>query len=417
MPEEEKPIDAQAPEVVNPFSDALKNFFVQAEQPEEQAKPDDKPAEEEQKQVLQPKAEEPVRQEQEEDSTESLLNINPDELKTKTGIPVTEASRKSFKKLQEALKKTHKELQEAREKLNQAPKKEDIKLDEFEEYKRLVEEKERYKKELDLFAFENSDEWKNTFEAPIKQRTERINSIIGALELDDDDAKSASILIRKAQEYLGDPKKEINFSQVIDKIAEDYIKSPTAGKKFIDAMVDLFDLTAKRAEAKADREKARTEIRSKYEKQTTSSLKALEERLDAEIIAFEGSELGKIFKSAKAKDYDYDVTSKANREKALQAFKDFQVTGQVTGELAEMARYYALKPSFDKERDFFLKSNIQLSQATEKLLAENDELKRRISELRGEGKSDQPDMKPGKNKNAPKGITDIFSGIEKVLAG
>lgn len=422
MAEEEKPLDTTAPEVTNPFGEAFKNFFAEAEeapaQPKAEAKEEgEKIAEPQAKEQAAPAKEEAPQQQAEDDDINKLLSIKPEDLKTKGGLPVTESSRQSFRNLQKALEKKHKELEEVRSKLNQAPKKEDIKLDEFEEYKKLVEEKERYKKELDLFAFENSDEWKNTFETPIKQRTERINSIITALELDDQDAKNASILIRKAQEYLGDTKKEINFSQVVDRIAEEFIKSPTAGRKFTDAMLELFDLTAKRAEAKADRDKARTEIRSKYEKQTASSIKLLQDRLDTELIAFENSDLGKIFKSAKAKDYDYDATSKANREKVLQAIKDFQVTGQVTSELAEMARHYALKPSFDKERDFFLKTNIQLSQATEKLLAENEELKRRISELRGEGKSDNAEVKPKQKGKDSYNLGSIFQGIEKVLAG
>jgi hypothetical protein len=422
--EDEKPIDPKAPDVVNPFGEAFKNFFEPAEQqsseqeakaaPETEAKDTEPAGRREIEQVFQTKKEEPAPGE---DDIEKLLGIKPEDLKTKSGLPVTESSRQSFRNLQKALEKKHKELEDIRKQLQEKPAQQEIKLDEIEEYKKLLEEKERYKKEVDLFAFENSDEWKQTFEAPIEQRRNRVNEIISNLELDEDDAKSASVLIRKAQEYLGDAKKEVAYSQVIDRLAQDYIKSPTAGKKFTDAMVDLFDLTVKRAEAKADREKARTEIRGKYEKQTQSSIKTLQDRLDMELMAFEKSELGQIFKSAKAKDFDYEATSKANREKALQAIKDFQVTGQVTQELAEMARHFSLKPALEKEREFFLKTNIQLSDGVNKLLKENEELKKRILDLRGEGGSQDTGVK--KTTNGSKENYDprnVFAGLEKVLA-
>lgn len=423
--EDEKPLNPEAPEVVNPFGEALKNFFGAAEgnekpsdqKPQEAAPPAETKAPEpsSKKQIeaaFQGKKEPDVP---DEDDIDKLLSIKADDLKTKAGTPVTESSRQSFQRLQKALEKKHKELEEIRKQIQENPQQE-VKLDDFEEYKKLLEEKERYKKEVDLFAFENSEEWKQTFEAPIEQRRNRVNEIITNLDLDDDEAKDASVLIRKAQQYLGDPKKEVAYAQVIDKIAEDYIKSSTAGKKFTDAMVDLFDLTVKRAEAKADREKARSEIRSKYEKQTTSSIKSLQDRLEMELMAFEKSDIGQIFKSEKAKEFDYDATSKANREKALQAIKDFQVTGQVTNELAEMARHYALKPAFDKERDFFLKSNIELYDGVNKLLKENEELKKRISDLRGEGGSSETPIKKGSNGRQDYDIKNIFSGIEKVLA-
>lgn len=437
---DEKPIDVNSPEVTNPFGAALKSFFEKSEGGQE-SQPAANEAPAEAVGIKEPVAKAPAKDEAKagksdlergidqafgktktpdltdlEEDIDKLLSIKPEDLKTKSGLPVTESSRQSFKNLQKALEKKHKEAEELKRKLEEKSQ-EQIKLDEIEEYKQLLEEKERYKKEVDLFAFENSEEWKQTFEAPIEQRRQRINEIIGNLELDEDEVKDATALIRKAQEYLGDPKKEVAFSQVIDKIADSYIRSSTAGKKFTDAMVDLFDLTVKRSEAKADREKARSEIRGKYEKQTNSSLKSLQDRLDMELMAFENSDLGKIFKSAKAKDFDYNATSKANREKFLQAMKDFQVTGQVTQELGEMARYYALKPAFDKEREFFLKSNIELSEGVQKLLQENEELKKRITELRGEGGSQETPIK--RSSNGSKESYDprnVFSGIEKILA-
>tara|TARA_R110000868_G_scaffold13848_4_gene64388 strand:+ start:6725 stop:7999 length:1275 start_codon:yes stop_codon:yes gene_type:complete len=422
--EDEKPINPKAPEVINPFAEAFKDFFEPsnetpaAEQTPTKTKTEDDSVGRKQQQDEMFKGREGRKEEEApgEDDIEKLLAQRPEELKTKAGQPVTESSRQSFRNLQKALEKKHKELEELKKQILEKPATQEVKLDEIEEYKKLLEEKDRYKKEVDLFAFENSDEWKQTFEAPIEQRRNRVNEIISNLDLDEDDAKSASILIRKAQEYLGDSKKEIAYSQVIDRLAQDYIKSPTAGKKFTDAMVDLFELTVKRAEAKGDRDKARTEIRGKYEKQTQSSIKTLQERLDMELIAFEKSDLGQIFKSVKAKDFDYDASSKANKEKALQAIKDFQVTGQVTQELAEMARHFSLKPALEKEREFFLKTNIQLSDGVNKLLKENEDLKKRILELRGEGGSQETATKKSPNSKENYDPRNVFQGLEKVLA-
>lgn len=422
--EDEKPINPNAPEVVNPFAEAFKDFFEPTKEsaleqpPTQELKSEDAVAsrKEQQDQIFKGRESKKEEDVPGEDDIERLLAQKPEELKTKTGQPVTESSRQSFRNLQKALEKKHKELEDIKKQLLEKPPTQEIKLDEIEEYKKLLEEKEKYKKEVDLFAFENSDEWKQTFEVPIEQRRNRVNEIITNLDLDDDDAKSASILIRKAQEYLGDSKKEIAYSQVIDKLAEDYIKSPTAGKKFTDAMVELFELTVKRAEAKNDRNKARLEIRNKYEKQTQSSIKSLQDRLDMELIAFEKSDLGQIFKSTKAKDFDYEATSKANKEKAIQAIKDFQITGQITQELAEMAKHFSLKPSLEKEREFFLKTNIQLSDGVNKLLKENEELKKRILELRGEGGSQETATKKSANGKENYDPRNVFQGLEKVLA-
>lgn len=422
--EDEKPINPNAPEVVNPFADAFKNFFEtekeapSAEPVQQEAKAEDESASRKKQQDEIFKGKE-LKKEEEipgEDDIERLLAQKPEELKTKAGQPVTESSRQSFRNLQKALEKKHKELEELKKQILEKPATQEIKLDEIEEYKQLLEEKEKYKKEVDLFAFENSEEWKQTFETPIQERVNRVNEIISNLDLDDDDARSAGAIIAKARQYIGDRKKEIEYFQLIDKVAQDYIKFPTVGKRFTDAMVDLFELTAKRTEAKADRDKARLQIREKYEKQTQSSIKTLQDRLDMELIAFENSDLGKIFKSTKAKDFDYEATSKANKQKALQAIKDFQVTGQVTQELAEMARYFSLKPSLEKEREFFLTTNIQLSDGVNKLLKENEDLKKRILELRGEGGSQETATKRTANSKENYDPRNVFQGIEKVLA-
>jgi hypothetical protein len=314
--------------------------------------------------------------------------------------------------MKDKLKKAFDWGENAKKKIKDLESKGSPKPEDLEEYKKAVEERDKYKKEVDLFNFENSAEWINTFEAPITQGWEKVKKIVVGTDLDDDDGKAAANLIRQAGALMGDPTKEGRFLQLIDKISDDFITG-SAGKKFTSVMSDLFDLSVKRAEAKADRSKAVEEVKLKARNQVGSAFKGLEDRIDMELMAFEKTQLGEIFKKA---DFDFDAGTKANREKALSAIRDFQITGQTTQELAEMARTYALWPSFQKEREFFLQSNIKLSKATENLVKENEELRRRIIELRGDGGSDTPDIKGKGGKNG--GAEDYrkpFGNIEERL--
>jgi hypothetical protein len=204
---------------------------------------------------------------------------------------------------------------------------------------------------------------------------------------------------------LGDPDNIVDFNNWVDKVSEEYMK-PTTASSFGKAMTNLFELSVKRAEAYKDKGKAREQIIESMAKKSNTVANSLQERLDTELIAFEKTDVGEIFK--KTKDFDFDASSKANKVKALTAIKDLQVTGQVTADMAEMMRSYALKPAMEKERAFLVENYIRLGKAVEDLIKEKDELNQRILELRGEGTTTQPAVGQGNGVPTDWSVRSIF---------
>lgn len=410
---EEAFTDTKSPDVINPLAAALGGLSIEEfvtkninKEPEPEPKPNEKSKD--QQQTARPEGDEQAvggsevqavtkegdARPAEDEDIAKLLAIDPASLKTKAGYPASETARQQFKSVQSALKAKDEKLKAAQKELEEAKKLAGPPLEEREEFKTIASERDALKKELDLVHFENSPEWKETFVTPIRTETERVAGILEAIKVEPEDKANIISLIREAEALLGDKSKEIEYSDLVDKISSDYMK-PNTASKFARAMDNLFELSVKRAVAYADKEKARQAIVESIAKKSSSTEKSLKERLEAELIAFEKTDVGQLFK--KTAEFDFDATSKANAQKALAAIKDFQVTGQVTNDLAEMLRHHALKPAFENERKWLVDNYVKLGKAVPELLKENDELKRRIAELRGEGRSVTPQPKPSAN--------------------
>lgn len=411
MPEEEQKFDAKAPEVVNPLAVVLEGKspeeFLRAKNEPEQRK---EPAEPEKKEEAKQPEQKP---EPTDDDIAEYINFDPKDLTTKAGLPVSESSRQKFRSLQSMLKAKDEKLKAALKDLEQASKKEATPVEEIEAYKSAVQERDNFKKELDLLHFQNTEEWKSTFEKPIIAEQEKASAIINGLSLDEDQKTEVINLIRQAEALMGDEKNSSVFSDIVDKIATDYMK-PSNASRFSRAMESLFELTVNRGKAYADKEKARQAIVESMGKKSSSAAKALQERLDLELVAFEKTDVGQLFK--KTPEFDFDASSKANKQKILEAIRDFQVTGQITNDLADMVRTYVLKGSFEKEREFLTKNYVKLGTAVNDLLKENDELKKRISYLNGDGKQSAPAVKSSNGSKTDYTARSILGGkLDEIL--
>jgi len=341
------------------------------------------------------------------DDVDALLKIDPATLTTKHGAPVTEASRSQFKKLQSALSSKHEQFNKLKTELEELKKAPPVQQND-EEYKKIKEENERLKSELDAVAFTHSEEWKNTFDRPIDAESKKVNDYVKIIapKLDDQKAAKLQSLLSEASNVLGVPDKEAEFDAIVDSITEEFITG-TTGRKFSDAMQSLFRLTAKRDEASKDKSTAAKTITQKYAERSERGVKTLNDRLSIEATAFEKSPRGQILIS-QAEKLGYD--GKKAVESASNELKEFLATGTVSPQLAQILHRGSLAKVHDTEIELLANNLILKHQAFEAMSKKVEELEERLLKLRGDGKSSAPVNTEAKGKSGVK-LADRISAI------
>lgn len=384
------------------------------EQKQEEVKPDDK------KQVP-PEVKLPSREEEEEAEVDGL---KADDIRTGKGLPISENAKQKFKKLEESRNRWktkasdyEKKMQELDARIAEISAK-TANVQEAEEFKKLQEENNELKKLQDTLFFEQSEEWKRVFEAPIAAASERINGIIGSVVKNLQPQKRAELttLLNRANLLLGSRESEAEFDSIVDQITEEVITG-TAGSKFSKAMQDVFNLTVERQIAKKDKDAAREKITLQQRQVRDNAKKSLEELMALQEAAFEKTPVGEALSKRFADKFSYKENKEIGKKQVTEAFDILIKTGVVTPELTDALHHASLKRVHDKEREFLVSGYTQIAELAERQQKKINELEARITELRGGvGKPPSKTESESKqqNKNTPFSIVDRLN--EKLSA-
>jgi hypothetical protein len=410
MPTEQETEAPSKPVTKNIMGAALEKFHAVQEaglaglQTSEKESPVEKqpPAEKKPDEIQPP----PAAGKDDDDETE-IDSINVDDIRTKAGLPISENAKQKFKKLEDSRNRWKSKVAEYEKKVSEFEAKLAATntaagdIENADEFKKLKEENLKLKESQDLLFFEQSDDWKNTFEKPILGVTERINNIIASAvtTLSQADKTSLGSLLNRANALLGKDDAEVEYDAIVDSITEN-ILTGTAGAKLAKSMQDIWSLALERNKAKADKASAREKITVHQKAIRENSRKSLEELLSLQENAFEKTPVGNALSKTFADKFQYNENKEIGKKVVTEAVDVFMKTGVATPELAEALHHASLKRVHDKEREFLLAGYNAMSEASEKQAEKIKELEKRISELRGgigerPTKEDKPTKKSG----------------------
>jgi hypothetical protein len=358
------------------------------------------------------------------DDEAEITAIKVDEIKTKAGIPISENAKEKFKKLEGSREKWRtkaieheKKIAEFQAKLAETNSK-ITDIENLDEFKALKAENQKLKETQDLLFFEQSDSWRNTFEKPITEVSERINGIIksAAKSLSPSSTNELTRILSQANILLGNPDSETEYDSLVDSITENVLTG-TAGAKLAKAMQDIWGLAVSRQKAKADKAAAREQITAKERETRDKSRKSLEELLALQEAAFEQTPVGQAISKTFAEKFSYKDGTEIGKKQVMESLDVFMKTGIATPELTELLHHASLKRVHDKEREFLLAGYNTMAAMNEQNAKKIEELEKRIKELRGGvGESPSKSDTESKSKTPPKN-TSLASKLEEAISG
>lgn len=283
-----------------------------------------KKEEPEQKQEEQAKEEEKKESQEEKDP----LDISEDDLVDSQGKPVTAASKDAFKKVKDAALRLRAELEEAKK--NSVP---------TQEIEQLKADLAKYKNIVESEFFEKDPSFIEKFVKPRDKAKQRAATWLESLSEED---KNESIpLIGAAgriiadRERVTDEKSEMEFSRIVDQISEKM--TPSAARKFSDAMLDWFEGSKRYYEAVSDKEKTSAELakaKSEHFEKTNSSIASI---IDSSIEGWQKINEQRVkFYSENGSNIGYSDSVNQRAGAIKEGLKHFQLTGTISPEFARI---------------------------------------------------------------------------------
>lgn len=340
------------------------------------------------------------------DDEAEIASLKAENVRTGKGLPISQTAREQFVKLETSRNKWRTKAQEFETKMADFQKKLEetnsraTDIENLEEFKVLKAENAKLKETQDLLFFEQSDDWKNTFEAPIAAISERINGIIKSAvkTISPQAANDLTRILSQANVLLGNPDAETEFDTLVDSIT-DGVLTGTAGSKLSMAMQEVWKLAAARQKAKADKASAREVITTRQRELQDQTNKTLEESLAMQEAAFERTPLGQTLSKTLGEQYKYAEGKEIGKKLLVGALNTFLKTGKATTELTELLHHATLKRVHDKEREYLVQGYTAMETLSQQQATKIAELEKRIKELRG-GTGEAPTS--GDDKNKPK---------------
>lgn len=296
---------------------------------------------------------------------ESLIGLDPSELVTASGQPVSKKVAKSI----EALKRHLKHFAEKAKRLEKERGEHyDPKLKN--EHEALRKAHEELKKKYQDKYFEDTEEWNEQYIQPLKQADAEMTKWIQSHSIGDeqDAAKFFRPLLQGMQEALG-KKDEVKYYEYVDAIAEKLKKGASA--RFVQSAPALWSTFQKKEEALADKEKAREEIKKTSLTFAQQQSSTASNAIDSMFTEFEKTNAPIIEaykKDPRFKDYiDYDNTVTAKVRDAKESIDIAVRQRKVTPQLVELAFRGALSGIKDKEIAGYVQRISDLTEQIENL--------------------------------------------------
>lgn len=301
-----------------------------------------------------PEEEEPKKEEEKNEEDEDNISLPENNLK---GNPIKESSRAAFKQLEarrdkwrDQAKQFEAELKKLKEGAAQAA--DPSKVIESDEYKKVVEERNKYKEQLDSIDFDNSPEFKEKYLAPIENTISRIKELMPD-DLDKKEAKRLEDLSDKASSLAGKKGMRKQFFNLVDTIKEEFFDG-SIGDLFVKEMISFWDTSEEFVNAAADKEKIRKEMLEKRKTQIEGDPTHIQKAIEDEIQTYEKAYSKRIefWKHPQnSADFNYDKYRESSTKEAIEILKDFQKTGKVTEPLRRLVTIGMFGAMDAKERE------------------------------------------------------------------
>lgn len=355
------------------------------------------------------------------DDEAEIAALRAEDVRTGKGLPISQNAREKFSKLETSRNKWRTKAQEFEAKMADFQKKLDetnsraTDIQNADEFKALKTENEKLKETQDLLFFEQSDDWKQTFEAPIAAISDRINGIIksSVKTISPQAANDLTRILSQANVLLGNPDAETEFDTLVDSIT-DGVLTGTAGSKLSMAMQEVWKLAAARQQAKADKAAAREAITTRKLALQEQTGKTLEEGLAIQEAAFEQTQLGKTLSKTLGEQYQYAEGKEIGKKLLTSALNIFLKTGKATPELTELLHHATLKRVHDKEREYLVQGYTAMETLSQQQATKIAELEKRIKELRG-GTGEAPTSGDDKKPKTLAKSTGLANRLEEAI--
>jgi hypothetical protein len=339
------------------------------------------------------------------EGTDELLGIDPEQLVSSSGQPIGKKAAEHFKKLKEHLKFYADKAKAHEEKLSKV----NPQLEK--EHKELREAHQALRQKFQDLYFEESDEFKETYLEPLKKAESEMVKWLKSHDIGDEEEAASTLnpLINDIQKALasGD---DVKYYEAVDAAAE-YLK-PGAKARFLAAAPNLLESFIKKKEAVDNKEKAREEVKKSSltfaQQQTQISEKAIDDLLNG----FESSNK-KIIQAYKEDDrykeyIDYDNTVVAKVKTAKTAIATAVQQRKVTEDLVKLAFSGALSDLRDKEAQGFLARIAELEKANENLNKKIQEKDKSISRFKPSAQARRSVTEDDDDEGGEESMVDVF---------
>lgn len=282
-----------------------------------------------------------------EKESESLLGLDPSELVTASGQPISKKTTEHIEKLKKHLDYFAKKAKRLKEQMG------DFDPNAKKELAEIREAHGKLKKRFQDLYFEESEEWRESFVEPLSKADKEMTKWIKAHDIGDEE-EAATILGPHMTAMQTALKKadEVMFWEHVDAIATHLKQGPSA--RFLKAAPDLWDAFQKREEAFKDKDKAREEIKKTSLSFAQQQTQLAEKSVDIMLNEFENGTNKPVIDAykndPKYKDYiDYDTTVTAKVKEAKEAIAIAVQQRKITPQLLTLVFNGALSGIREKE--------------------------------------------------------------------
>jgi hypothetical protein len=282
-----------------------------------------------------------------EEESKSLLGLDPGELVTASGQPISKKAAEHIEKLKKHVDYYAKKAERLKAQMG------DHDPNAKKELAEIRESHAKLKKRFQDLYFEESEEWVETFVEPLKKADAEMTKWIKAHDIGDEE-EAASILGPHMTGLQAALKKgdEVSFYEHVDAISGHLKGGPSS--RFLKAAPDLWDAFQKREEAFKDKDKARETIKKTSLSFAQQQADLANKSVDIMLAEFEGGTNKPIIDAykndPKYRDYiDYDNTVVAKVRDAKQSVAIALQQRKVTPELLDLVFKGALSGIREKE--------------------------------------------------------------------
>jgi len=342
--------------------------------------------------------------EQERQELKDLDSTDENDLRKPDGTKVSPASTKDFKKMKKMLKDAYRSLAKARGASKVSPK---IVGD----YETLRKDFNELKGKYDTAFFQETQEWKDTYQAPVDKANEDMVKWLGSHEHDKDSDELAEMEshineITKAL-HAGD---EIKYYQEVDEVAG-YLKKG-AGTRFEQAAPALWKAHMDKVSAFKDKHSARDTVINRFRTVALERAKEVNKLVDASIADFEHNNQIVItaYKTdERFKDYiNYDEIVTQKKEHIKKHIENALVNRQVSPELATIINQGILYDLKEKETEG-LRTRINIQEETIARLESKLGIKEKtLKKVSPSSRISRDERDEDEDKDAPKSLTELF---------